>query len=204
MMAVLGAKRPQDRAWQLIVLSLLGVLSLPAIQDVVYHYGQPVSLDPAWRWFVAVLLVVGLVNYLPTRYATSSVLVFAAQAVLLADFLPISPPAPDSHCAAVGLGLVAVASGVALAGWSRRRSPTDAMHDLWLDFRDWYGVLWALRVRERAASSTSPQTDGRARCAAMTERVHSPLATLRVREWIAARLKNLPDGEAAWRGGADE
>jgi len=197
MMAVLGAKRPQDRAWQLIVLSLLGVLSLPAIQDVVYHYGQPVALDAAWRWFVAILLVVGLVNYLPTRYAASSVLVFAAQAVLLADFLPVSLPVPDSHRAAIALGLVAAASVVARSGWPRRHRAMDAVHDLWLDFRDWYGILWALRVRERATGSTSvdmaparqPATVERAFVAHL-QRFVSP-------EWIAMRSEDPPEDYAA-------
>ena len=83
-MAVLGAKRPQDRAWQIIVASLWGVLSLPALQDLLYHYGQPVALDPAWRGFLAILIAVGLVNYLPTRFWPSSILFGMAQ--LVADW----------------------------------------------------------------------------------------------------------------------
>ncbi len=85
-MAVLGAKRPQEKAWHLIVFVLWFVLALPALQDVVYHYGQPISLDPAWRAFVLVLIGVGLVNYLPTRYWPSSMMYGGAQVILLADY----------------------------------------------------------------------------------------------------------------------
>ena len=37
MMAVLGAKRPQNRAWQLIVLALLAILILPSIQALLFR-----------------------------------------------------------------------------------------------------------------------------------------------------------------------
>src|SRR5438132_5998673 len=38
-MAVLGAKRPQDRAWQFIVLSLLVVLALPSGEALAFRDG---------------------------------------------------------------------------------------------------------------------------------------------------------------------
>ncbi|HEY2841351.1 MAG TPA: hypothetical protein VGJ26_19495, partial [Pirellulales bacterium] len=39
--ALLGAKRPQSRAWQFIVLTLLGILALPALFSLLLHYGEP-------------------------------------------------------------------------------------------------------------------------------------------------------------------
>jgi hypothetical protein len=198
--AVLGAKRPQERAWQLIVLSLWGVLSLPAIQDVVYHYGQPLDLDPAWQWFLALLLAVGMANYLPTRYAASSVLVFAAQAVLLGDFLPVPVPVSNPLRVIIALGLAALAACAAVARWPGRRHGTDALHNLWLDFRDWYGILWALRVRERAGDSTSPATGEGGQAATIGDTFVAHLQRFVSREWVAQRVEKLPNGQLIWRG----
>lgn len=151
-MAVLGAKRPQEKAWHLIVLALWFVLALPALQDVVYHYGQRISLDAAWRGFVLVLIGVGLVNYLPTRFWPSSVLYAAAQTILLADYLPL----PEALALAppwrvpVALTLFAGAGLLPRLGWPRRGAAKDPLDRLWRDFRDAYGMLWAVRVGMRA------------------------------------------------------
>src|SRR5580704_11196065 len=66
--AVLGAKRPQHFAWQWIVLSLWVVLVLPAAQWQLL--GSEPSLHPARQWFLLVLIVLTVVNYLPTRLSS--------------------------------------------------------------------------------------------------------------------------------------
>src|SRR4051794_37539298 len=43
-MGVFGAKRPQNRAWQLIVLALLAILILPSIQALLFRAGEPLAL----------------------------------------------------------------------------------------------------------------------------------------------------------------
>lgn len=161
LIAVLGAKRPQDRAWQLIVVALWFVLSLPALQDVIYHYGRPVSVDSAWRWFLLVLIVAGLVNYLPTRYWPSSALFAAAQMLLLIDYLPLGVNWPFDPAARipVALALFAGASLLPVLGWPRARRASEATQRLWRDFRDAYGMLWAVRIGERAGAAPHVASD---------------------------------------------
>ncbi len=161
LIAVLGAKRPQDRAWQLIVVALWFVLSLPALQDMIYHYGRPVSIDPAWRWFLLILIAAGLVNYLPTRYWPSSALLGAGQILLLIDYLPfdLQWPLGDGARVPVALSFFAVGSLLPALGWPRASlTPRAAEHSpaaekLWRDFRDAYGMLWAVRIGERAGAA---------------------------------------------------
>ena len=99
---------------------------MPALQDVIYHYGRPISLDSAWRGFVTLLIAVGWVNYLPTRYWPASLLYGAAQGVLLADYLPLGNKLgiEDTLARAHGLSLFASAAafpapGLAITGRSR-------------------------------------------------------------------------------------
>jgi hypothetical protein len=150
-MALLGAKRPQHVAWQWIVLSLWVVLSLPAGEWLLF--AAPPNVHTARRWFLLVLLVPGIVNYLPTRHAVAALLFGAGQVVLLAAYLPGgSLPAADHTLPA--LGLIVAAMVVA----QRPRRPMtggDPLERLWRDFCDLYGLVWGLRVAERFNASAA-------------------------------------------------
>jgi hypothetical protein len=145
--ALLGAKRPQDRAWQLIVAALLGLL---AFQDFRAWTIDP-SLTPtphaAWRWLTTGLVVMQLLNYLATRHAAAVCLAFAGQVCLLGDNLML---VPVDYAKRMPYGLVLISAGVlvAILRERRRRGGGDA-ESAWLEFRDRYGALWALRVAER-------------------------------------------------------
>lgn len=73
-MALLGAKRPQDRGWQFIVGSLWIVLALPALQPILLARSSLFDLHPAWSAFLGVLILISVCNYLPTRFALPAVL----------------------------------------------------------------------------------------------------------------------------------
>ncbi|MEX0938574.1 MAG: hypothetical protein WDZ59_12000 [Pirellulales bacterium] len=153
MMAVLGAKRPQDRGWQLIVLSLWIILLLPAGQWLLFRPGDRLLINQAWGWFLAVLLVFGLLNYLPTRHWGASLLAASGQLALLAPYLPLVPVHFGAHAESIALGLTLVA-----VFWVKWRSKTcgHAQRDVdraWLEFRDLFGAVWALRVAQRMNAS---------------------------------------------------
>ncbi len=154
MMAVLGAKRPQNRAWQWIVLSLWFILLIPAIQWWLYRPGTTMHVFTAWKLFLFIQIVIGLVNYLPTRYWASALLATAGQVLFVSNHLPLVgfslPYVAEAEMGPL-LGLAALAS----AAWMvhvadlRCRRPSPGVNRVWIDFRDLFGVIWAMRVGQQ-------------------------------------------------------
>lgn len=153
LMAVLGAKRPQDRAWQFVVLSLYIVLALPALQQWLARPFANFELHSAWQWFVCILIAVGLFNSLPTRYWPSALLAAAGQGSLLWPWLPLQDFRSQltEPAELASLGAMFWCLSVALWAWDlpRRRSTPSPADRVWLDFRDLLGAMWSLRVMER-------------------------------------------------------
>ncbi|MBX3413680.1 MAG: hypothetical protein KF708_13400 [Pirellulales bacterium] len=148
-MALLGAKRPQDRAWQFIVASLWMVAALPALQSLVYAPGRTLDLDTTWRWFLLLLIVISAANGLPTRFWPSWLLLAAAQGCLFASQLPLSVSAGGGGGVATALVLIVVATLLVTCGIPRRPEPQPPFDRQWCDFRDAFGTLWGLRIAER-------------------------------------------------------
>jgi hypothetical protein len=170
MMALFGARRPQNREWKYIVWCLWIVLALPAGWALLLHPGR-FSLEPLWAFFLLALIAAGTCNFLMTRYWPSSVLYGAGQVLLVADYLPWfsgDPAHADPASGAMAAVTVAplagqlfLAAALALArlvaAWRRRlpspgRMPLDR---LWIDFRDSFGAVWALRVAQRTNAAAS-------------------------------------------------
>lgn len=151
LVALLGAKRPQDRAWQLIVLSLWVVVLLPAGEAFLYAPQTPFELTGAWQLFVLSLVLVGLANGLPTRGWTSAVALFAGRLLLFAPNLAWGRSLTARLSLDTSLlGLVLIVAAIVIAAiLPGRRRPAHSIDCVWLDFRDAYGLLWGLRVAER-------------------------------------------------------
>ena len=171
--AVMGAKRPQDRAWKFIVASLWGVLALPAAKVLVLPTANSLTLHPAQSWFLLALVIMSLLNWLPTRFGVAAVLGCAGLVLLLSAHLPfVSPHLVSSSLDSVGAldssgaldSLGAAGKGRAVAGlscflaaalwvvWRLARglpNVADPRTRLWIEFRDLFGAFWSLRVAER-------------------------------------------------------
>lgn len=160
LVSVLGAKRPQDRAWQFIVAALWLVLALPGVQQWLGRRPTVLQLHAAWQWFLAVLIALGFFNGLPTRLWLSSLLAGIGQTAMLINQLPLPSLglSVEQTTQAWTIGFMTWCVSVALWGWDlpRRRRETSPYDRLWLDFRDLVGGVWALRIAERinAAAST--------------------------------------------------
>jgi len=153
-MALLGAKRPQDRGWQFIVLSLWLILSLPSLEWLVYD-GQK-ELHPARFWFLTLLIVVGLCNGISTRYWLSHLLVATGQWILVAVLFGGGPSWLTSATGPpLGLAALALAELLWATAWPRSVGPNAGWDRVWLDFRDAFGVVWALRIAERVNASAT-------------------------------------------------
>lgn len=156
--ALLGAKRPQNRAWQWIVAALLLLLALQSVKAIWIDRGGPPSLHAAWQWLLAVLLVAEWINYLATRNAIAATLVFFGQICLLADYLPLVSWPHESR-PALGLDLISLGVLATALCLKWRRGPRAEIAEgdrglatidrAWIEFRDAYGALWALRIAER-------------------------------------------------------
>lgn len=146
-MALMGAKRPQNRGWQLIVLSLWAILCLPSLEWLLF--GGPRDIHPARSWFLAILVGVTAVNGLGARFWPSSLLYCAGQLVLVIPFLTTNSPLGNSVGPIWGLGGIVLAWALMAAGWPRPAPARAPLDRVWLDFRDAFGMVWALRVMER-------------------------------------------------------
>jgi hypothetical protein len=156
--AVLGAKRPQDRAWHWIVLSLWVVVCIPAVNSALFHTGGLVELHAAQGTFLWVLILLGLANYLPTRYAIAAICVAVGQVLLFSRYLPFLHSDVMSHARAIGIASYAVGLAASPLSWRNPISiKTDSLNSAWKNFRDQFGAFWAIRVlvRLNAAAETN-------------------------------------------------
>lgn len=154
--SLMGAKRPQDQAWNFIVLSLWAILALPAAENFFLNAGQALEIGGARGWFLWMLIAVGGLNLLATRYWLCSLLIAAGQIVLLGDSLPLVLFEAGASGSLVCQTLIALA--LLWAMWqSRRRSRApNPLDRLWLDFRDTFGVMWGLRVLDQVNRTLLP------------------------------------------------
>ncbi|MCG8451153.1 MAG: hypothetical protein MI725_16415 [Pirellulales bacterium] len=155
LMGVLGAKRPQDRGWQWVVLTLWIVVVGPAAQAVLLPQGVRLELFVAWKIFLVGLIGVGLLNYLPTRHALSAIFVAAGQLVLLSEFLGNTQIVSLPDTLVVGMGCFAGAAVLASRPPKKQPSPPElaSFTAQWRSFRDAFGAFWALRILGRINQS---------------------------------------------------
>jgi len=155
LMAILGAKRPQDRGWQLIVVSLWFVQLVPVGQSLLQSSDAALELAPAWSAFLLGLIGLGLLNSLPTRRWPAALIATGGQILLFAVALGWgnADAVPTNQALSVaGLALLVVA--LVIDAWRPpRRRPAQPIDRVWLDFRDSFGLLWSLRVAERFNSA---------------------------------------------------
>jgi hypothetical protein len=147
--SLIGAKRPQHAAWNFVVLSLWGIVLLPAAETFFLQRGQTIDMGDARGWFLWMLIALGPINYVPTRFWLAAVLLAAGQVLALSFHLPLVRRDVVPHAETVG---AAFAGAALVAAWLAARSQRveeNPYDRLWLDFRDRFGFLWSLRVQER-------------------------------------------------------
>lgn len=145
--AVFGARRPHERAWHFVVLAFVALIALPALQAAVLRGEAAPVLHTANRALLAVVAAAGWVNYLFTRHGLAATVWLAAQLCWLLPWVTQISLAEPAALAACGQVLFAVAIHLAA---DRPGRQVRAAHDaLWFEFRDAFGLVWAMRLLER-------------------------------------------------------
>lgn len=146
--AVLGARRPGVAAWDFVVLGLLAVLVLFLAEGAVV--GGELQLGPVRITFLGLTLAIGIANYLPTRMALAAILLGLGCGWELWELVQRAGGAAASGFARAyaDLTILCVPPAAAVCGLRVRKTGTDADR-LWRSFRDSFGVIWGLRLREQ-------------------------------------------------------
>lgn len=151
--AVLGAQRPGVRVWNAFVLiPLIAVLMWPAATLWFRgHVPADFRLELPMVIGYGLVLVMGAGNYLGTAFAPAATLVIASQILLLVPATPlVSEQTLSSGTARLSATCLLVAGLVVAWRIGRRRSASRSPYDaVWFDFVDRFGIVWAIRIRER-------------------------------------------------------
>jgi hypothetical protein len=151
--ALVGAKRPQHSAWSFVVLALWFILALPAAEVIFLNRGQELEINSIRSWFLWVLLAAELSTFAATRYAVGILLLVAGQIVWLHPWLPLFPrwETLQDMREPIGLALVSFATVTAWLVSLRPTRTTNKFDRLWYDFRDTFGLFWALKLAGKQA-----------------------------------------------------
>ncbi len=142
-LARLGAKRPQYHAWDFIVASFLLVL-FGAVLAVMAR-GRSDHLPSLFQIVMAVGIAMQWFDNVLTPGVVAATLFGTAQILLLGTASGYW--SADAGTAVWSLQVVACA--LVVRRYYLGPAPPRGWHGVWQSFRNRYGVLWSLRVRER-------------------------------------------------------
>lgn len=156
---IYGAKRPQDRGWQWIVVALLVMLLWPAGESWLLEQRFDLAAQPLRSWFLIVLLAVQWGNWSITANAGPVTLLTAAQVTMFWPQLPWGTGEADTPAWLLGASLIALVpwwlawnlslAKQFIASSDETAFPSPSELAAWRFFRAAYGVVWALRAMER-------------------------------------------------------
>ena len=147
-LAQLGAKRKHLAVWQLLVATFWLALGAPVFKS--WLFSTTGEIDPGWAWgiFLAILVILGLLNNGLTRFGPTALCLAVAQSVMIYPYLPWTVSQVTSSGALVALAIILLGIVLASCGWPGRREAIHMEDRAWLDFRDRYGSFWSLRVMQ--------------------------------------------------------
>ncbi len=147
-MSALGARRPQNRAWEFITASLWIILALPALEVLFARQGESFDVRGLRSWFFVVLIFVSVSNIALSRFWICGILVGIAQVLLVSEFLPTWFQFSTEFSETIALVVAAIAIILACLLRAPDRSSRSGIDRIWLRYRDTFGGLWAVRTCE--------------------------------------------------------
>jgi hypothetical protein len=154
LVSVLNARTPGEHIWALLMVVLVLVFLVPWLEDQTrLRRAQGLTrlhLDAPWTIFYGLLVVVTVTNYLPTRFGAAAA---ALGLVFLLEYLGVTrPDLPPRRLAVLWLWVAwTFALSIGIARYRANRAPPARAdcEQLWFWFRDHWGVVWALRTKDR-------------------------------------------------------
>jgi hypothetical protein len=145
-MAVLKARRPGVGAWNFVVAGLFAVLLLPLAEG----WGE-LHLTMSRIVFVLATLSVIPFNYTLTRLGGAALAVSVGCGIQMAVLFGLlgSSHGGERLTVEIGQALIVLSPWFALMQMTRLPKSLSSFDRSWLDFRDRFGMIWALRVREQ-------------------------------------------------------
>jgi hypothetical protein len=152
--SVLNARAPGGRVWAGLMVMLVMVFLIPWLEGPWRlrraHGLELLHLDAPWTIFYGFVVLVGVTNYLPTRFGASAS--WLALGFIL-EYLGLTRDSwPVERRAALWCWVPwTMAASVAAAHSAARRAPSGRtrLERLWFWFRDLWGVVWAIRIQDQ-------------------------------------------------------
>ncbi len=151
--SVLGARRPGAGAWSMLMIMLFLLLLVPLLESSLLltklRDGRRFALEAPWSFFVILIAVAGVTNYLPTRWSLAASTIGLGVGLQISALIVSDSPAArrgivwSTSTGLYGFGLLATLVS------PPSRPSRDEFSRAWFWFRDRWGVVWALRVAER-------------------------------------------------------
>jgi hypothetical protein len=154
LLSVLNARTPGGRIWAGLMVLLVVVFLIPWLETPGrLRRAQalaPPSLESPWTLFYGILVLIGVTNYLPTRYGAAAAWLGLG---FLLEYLGLTRGEWSAERRSLLWISVSWTFALSLwtARWSAERAPMARVRfdQLWFWFRDHWGVVWALRIQER-------------------------------------------------------
>lgn len=148
--AVLGAKRPGARVWNVfVVIPLLLVFAWPALATWV-HQIPPARLELETPMLIGycLVLLMGFGNYLGTRNSLPALLTSVSLGWLAWQFA--ESPEPEQSRELIGPTVLLLLAGLISQFQARRTADEEkGFGRVWRDFQEAFGVVWAKRLIDR-------------------------------------------------------
>lgn len=146
---VLGARRPQHQAWPLFVVGpMILVFHWPAIAQLAAGGAQSaVEIPGPFALGYVLVVLMGCGNYFGTSNTMSAIL--AGAGLILVQLPMTTTMSTGATWHLMGPILVTLAAALATPPAAAAASATDKTSQLWTDFCDLFGTVWAKRVMDR-------------------------------------------------------
>jgi hypothetical protein len=152
--SVLNARAPGGRVWAGLMAIMVLVFLIPWLEGPwrMRRAGglTLLHLDAPWTIFYIFLVIVGVTNYLPTRFGAAAAMLAVG---LVLEYLGVTrddwPASRRAAFWAWSSWSLAAAAWLAHRGGRRASAAGTRLERIWFWFRDFWGVVWALRMLER-------------------------------------------------------